>query len=79
MTRKRGNPNWLRPIIPATVLITEFERQVRRLRLTAEMYISSADLRAWCEQNKDKCYVPEWLLAKWVNMNAPLRGALDSP
>ena len=65
MTRKRGNPNWRQPIAPAPVLTTEFERQVRRLRLTTEMYISSADLRAWCKQNKDRCYVPEWLLAKW--------------
>lgn len=65
MTRKRGNPNWGRPIAPAPALATEFERQVSRLRLTAEMYISSAALHAWCEQNKDRCYIPEWLLAKW--------------
>lgn len=65
MTRKRGNPNWGRPIAPAPALAIEFEQQVSRLRLTAEMYISSATLRAWCEQNNDRCYIPEWLLAKW--------------
>lgn len=44
--RRRGNSNWRRPIMPATVLITESERQVSRLRLTAKMYIPSADLHA---------------------------------
>jgi len=29
--RKRGNPNWGRPMLP--VLCTEFEMQVRHLRL----------------------------------------------
>jgi hypothetical protein len=48
--RKRGNPNWGRPIPPAPVLATEFELQVRKLRLTAETYVSSPELRAWCEQ-----------------------------
>jgi hypothetical protein len=26
------------------------------------MYTSSADLRAWCEQNRNRVYIPEWLL-----------------
>jgi hypothetical protein len=26
------------------------------------MYTSSAALRAWCEQNKNRVYIPEWLL-----------------
>jgi len=67
MTSKGGNANRRAPIASSPVLTTEFERQVRRLQLTAEMYISSAALRTWCEQNKDRCYVPEWLLAKWGN------------
>jgi len=65
MPLKRCNPNWRLPIGPCQVLATEFERQVRRLELTADMYISSAALRSWCEQNKDRSYVPEWLLAEW--------------
>jgi hypothetical protein len=29
------------------------------------MYTSSAELLAWCEQNRNRCYVPEWLLEEW--------------
>lgn len=65
MTRKRGNPNWGGPIGPTPVLATEFERRVKQLHLTAEMYSGSDDLRTWCEQNRNRCYVPEWLLAEW--------------
>ena len=64
-TRKRGNPNWGRPMPPAPVLATEFELQVRHLQLTPEMYASSRDLREWCKQNKDRVYIPEWLLGEW--------------
>jgi len=35
------------------------------LQLTTEMYTSSRDLRAWCEQNRNRLYVPEWLLEEW--------------
>jgi hypothetical protein len=65
MTLKGGNPNWRFSMVPSPVLPTEFERQIRRLELTPDMYISSAALRSWCEQNKDRCSVPEWLLAEW--------------
>jgi hypothetical protein len=44
------------------VLPTEFELRVKHLGLTAEMYTSSASLHAWCKQNKDRIYIPEWLL-----------------
>jgi hypothetical protein len=64
-TRKRGNPNWGRPIPPAPVLATEFELRVGQLQLTPEMYVSSHELHAWCQQNCNRCYVPEWLLGKW--------------
>lgn len=64
-SRKRGNPNWGRPIPPAPVLPTEFEQQVSRLRLTNEMYASSRELRIWCERNRNRVYVPEWLLKEW--------------
>jgi len=64
-TRKRGNPNWGRPIPAVPALPTEFELRVRQLQLTAGMYTSSAELRAWCEQNRNRCYVPEWLLEEW--------------
>jgi hypothetical protein len=46
-------------------LLTEFEKAARRLRLTTETYASSRELREWCQRNKDRVYVPEWLLAEW--------------
>jgi len=63
--RKRGNPNWGRPIPPAPALATEFELRVRQLQLTAGMYTSSHELRAWCERNRNRLYIPEWLLEEW--------------
>lgn len=63
--RKRGNPNWGRPIPPVPALPTEFELQARYLHLTARMYSTSFELRAWCERNRNRCYVPEWLLEEW--------------
>jgi hypothetical protein len=38
---------------------------VRRLQLAPETYASSAELRAWCQQNRNRIYVPEWLLKEW--------------
>lgn len=66
MIRKRGNPNWGRPIPHARFLATEFEMQVRQLRLTEETYVLSAELYSWCERNKNRFYVPEWLLDAWA-------------
>jgi hypothetical protein len=65
MTRKRGNPNWGRPIAPAPALATEFELRAKQLQLTPEMYTSSAQLRTWCKQNRNRIYIPEWLLKAW--------------
>ena len=65
MIRKRGNPNWGRPMRPAPAVATEFELQVKQLRLTVEMYVFSAELRNWCERNRNRFYVPEWLLDMW--------------
>jgi hypothetical protein len=61
----RGNPNWGRPIAPSLALPTEFEMRVRQLQLTTETYTCSRVLRAWCEQNRNRLYVPEWLLEEW--------------
>ena len=44
---------------------TEFEVVVKRLRLTPEKYATSHELRRWCEHNRNKCYIPEWLLKEW--------------
>jgi hypothetical protein len=29
------------------------------------MYTSSRELRIWCHQNRNRVYVPEWLLKEW--------------
>ena len=62
--KQRGNPDWGKPIhVP--VLITEFERQVERLGLTNAEYAYSAELRHWCDRNRNRVYIPEWLLKEW--------------
>ena len=63
--RGRGNPNWSKPHKPLPVLPTEFEEQVERLQLTRAEYVTSNELRRWCERNRNRCYVPEWLLSAW--------------
>jgi len=62
---KRGNPNWGKPLEPIIATTTEFELQARRLGLTKQGYTASEQLRAWCERNKNRCYIPEWLLDEW--------------
>lgn len=68
MPRKRGNPAWGRgesfQKVPP-VAATDFELQVARLGLCREDYYFSDELRAWCQNNCDRCYVPEWLLKRW--------------
>jgi hypothetical protein len=39
--------------------------QVRELELTPEMYAASRPLKHWCERNRNRVYIPEWLLKKW--------------
>jgi hypothetical protein len=68
MPRKSIQANWasggfasVRPAAAAT----EFEKQIRKLRLTNENCSSSDKLRRWCQQNRHRCYVPESLLKAW--------------
>lgn len=63
--RKRGNPNWGRPLPRIPVLSTEFEQLVHQLRLTKEMYTCSHELYVWCGRNRNRVYIPEWLLKHW--------------
>jgi len=63
--RGRGNPSWGHLPHRLPVLPTEFETQVERLGLTKPEYVSSAALKRWCEHNRNRFYVPEWLLAEW--------------
>jgi hypothetical protein len=44
---------------------TEFEWKLQELGLTNETCVSSVQLRNWCAQNKNRCYIPEWLLKTW--------------
>jgi hypothetical protein len=46
----------------AALIPTEFEEQIERLGLTYQTCAGSERLRQWCERNKKRCYVPEWLL-----------------
>ena len=39
--------------------------QVKRLGLTKPEYIAWDELRRWCEHNRNRVYVPEWLLEAW--------------
>jgi hypothetical protein len=66
MPRKRGNPNWSAGLLPPIPTVaTEFEKEIRRLGLTAKTCVHSSELRRWCERNKNRCYVPEGLLEAW--------------
>jgi hypothetical protein len=62
---KRGNPDWGKAGPFPRALPTEFEVQVRQLGLTKPMYVRSAELRRWCQQNRNRVYIPEWLLEAW--------------
>jgi hypothetical protein len=73
---RRGNPNWGRPIPLRPAVATEFEVEVKRLRLTPGTYVLSHELRRWCLQNRNRCYIPEWLLDAWnIRVNPYFEGA----
>jgi hypothetical protein len=73
MARVQGNRNWMsgqpakvRPAVP-----TQFENLVCTLQLSEKSYVKSRELREWCELNRDRCYVPEWLLTAWdIDVNS---------
>ncbi|PYX27434.1 MAG: hypothetical protein DMG77_19010 [Acidobacteria bacterium] len=44
---------------------TGFEEEVRRLGLNEQTCAGSRELKKWCESNKDRCYIPQWLLKQW--------------
>lgn len=62
--RVRGNPNWGKPLAVPD-LRTEFEMEVTRLGLRTSQYVTSAELKRWCDRNRNRVYVPEWLLKEW--------------
>jgi len=67
MAHRRGNPDWGKPtpLISRSLMMPEFEKQVRQLRLNESNCAGSDELRVWCERNKNRFYVPEWLLKHW--------------
>jgi len=72
MKRKLGNPNFGKLVLPVPAVLTEFEVQVRRMGLAKHEYAASAELRRWCERNRNRVYVPEWLLEEWQIAVEPL-------
>jgi len=54
MLRKRGNPNWGRSGRFPPAMATAFETQVKQLRLRPDQYVASAQLRKWCEKNRNR-------------------------
>ena len=69
---KGGNPDWGKPLLPIPSLVTEFDIQVARLGLKTTQYVGSRELKLWYHRNRNRVYVPEWLLAEWgmqVEMN----------
>jgi hypothetical protein len=63
--RLRGNPDWGKFPRAIPALQTEFEKQVTRLGLAKSEYMYSAELKHWCDRNRNRVYVPEWLLKEW--------------
>jgi len=53
------------PPDPIAMVITEFELEVERLGLEKPQYATSAALKRWCDQNRNRVYDPEWLLDEW--------------
>jgi len=68
---KRGNANWGKSLLPVYAIRTEFETEVARLHLRKSQYVVSAELKIWCSRNRNRVYIPEWLLAEW-EMNVEL-------
>jgi len=68
MPKRNNQPNWASgggvSVRPATAT-TQFEKLVRKLRLTHEDCTRSEKLRRWCGENSDRCYIPESLLKVW--------------
>jgi hypothetical protein len=64
---------------PARTIATEFEKQVRRLGLSTEEYFLSAELKSWCQDNRNRVYIPEWLLDAFWNHGRSRQRRLAAP
>ena len=76
MPRRRGNPNWTSGQLPSTPrLPTAFEIEVQKLGLNDQTWATSNQLERWCELNRNRCYIPEWLLKQWgLSVDADVSG-----
>lgn len=45
--------------------VCAFDKLVEQLGLRPEQYAQSTALRAWVKTNRNRRYVPEWLLLAW--------------
>jgi len=78
-TRKRGNPigasHSARSRTPDGI-----RTAARHLHLTKRMYSSSLELQPGVKQNRNRLYVPEWLLEEWgITVNIKLPAARRNP
>jgi hypothetical protein len=67
MNQRRESSGWssgqsaaVPPAVPSA-----FEMRASELGLTGPTYVESPELRRWCQVNRNKCYIPEWLLKAW--------------
>jgi hypothetical protein len=51
--------------VPVLAVPTAFDEQAQKLGLNEQNCVGSEELRHWCKRNKDRCYIPEWLLKRW--------------
>jgi hypothetical protein len=63
--KRRGGWSSGGPIPVAPAQPTAFELLAEQLKLTERMYTNSEPLHVWCKLNKNRCYIPEWLLRSW--------------
>jgi hypothetical protein len=67
MPKRHANSQWASgvPVKLPPAGHSRFERYARKLSLTEQDYANSAVLRRWCAANRNRCYIPEWLLMEW--------------
>jgi len=67
MPKKRGNPNWYKPVPFGSLVASpsSFESLTKALRLAPEDFQTSILLKEWVSRNKNHKYVPLDLLEAW--------------
>jgi hypothetical protein len=65
MVKRRGNPNFGKPVPLPPAGESSFEEVVKAMGLSPAEYADSAELKKWVHQNKNTKYVPTNLLKIW--------------